>query len=68
MPGEPDRRYRGLCGVGVGIDEAKALSARDPMVVAGRFEALAFPWMVPAGLISFPSYGQMPRSSAEAES
>ena len=67
MPGAPDRRYRGLCIFGVDVDEAKALSARDPMVVAGRFEALVFPWMVPAGLISFTS-APVPRSTAEAES
>ena len=65
--GEPDRRFRGL-SIWKAEPEAVARITRehpDPSVVAGRFEQLVIPWMVPAGALAF-SHTFFPRSVADA--
>jgi len=64
--GPPDRRYRGLSILNVSTEQALALKAQDPAVVAGRFSVLAFPWMVPAGCMTFAP-ARFPRSVADVE-
>jgi uncharacterized protein YciI len=58
-------QVRGLSILNVGVDEARVLKERDPAVQAGKYAVLAFPWMVPAGAVSF-SPTHFPRSAAEA--
>jgi uncharacterized protein YciI len=57
--------YRGLCILGVGADEARALAEADPAVQGGRFATLVIPWNVPRGVIAFPGTVSLPRSAAE---
>jgi uncharacterized protein YciI len=65
VPGPPDQELRGVSIFTVGVDEARRLAERDPAVRAGRFQVDLYPWMVPAGAISF-SATRFPRSTAEA--
>jgi uncharacterized protein len=62
---DPASSYRGLMILPVGVPEALALSERDPAVRAGKFRVAAFPWMLPAGAMSFTPTS-FPRSMAEA--
>ena len=50
---QEDVSLRGLCIYGVGLEEARALAAKDPLVRAGRLAADSLTWLVPAGLLSF---------------
>lgn len=65
--GAPDRRFRGLSIWKAAPDEVTRITAEhpDPSVVAGRFEQLVVPWMVPAGALAF-SHTFFPRSVADA--
>jgi len=56
--------FRGLSLLRVDADEALRLAEADPAVIAGRFDAMAIPWMVPRGAITF-SRVRFPRSVAE---
>jgi hypothetical protein len=47
-------------------ERAVQLKQDDPAVRAGRFAVHAFPWIVPAGAMSF-SPAHFPRSVAEAD-
>lgn len=64
--GPPDREFRGLSILNVDPDRAVQLKQDDPAVRAGRFAVQAFPWIVPAGAMSF-SPAHFPRSMAEAD-
>lgn len=64
--GAEDRRYRGLSILDVGPEQARTLKEADPAVRAGRYSIEVFPWMVPAGAMSF-SAARFPRSMAEAQ-
>src|SRR5712691_356353 len=48
----------------VGVDEATALKAADPAVIAGRYSVTVLPWMVPAGAAHFRP-ARFPHSAAE---
>jgi uncharacterized protein len=50
---QPDESLRGLCVHAVPVEEASAIAARDPAVVAGRMAAEAFTWLMPPGLARF---------------
>lgn len=65
--GAPDRRFRGLSIWKAGPEEVTRITSDhpDPSVVAGRFEQLVIPWMVPAGALAF-SHTLFPRSVADA--
>ncbi|HEX6348331.1 MAG TPA: YciI family protein [Candidatus Dormibacteraeota bacterium] len=63
--GPPDRELRGFSILRVDPDRARELKVQDPAVRAGRFRVEVYPWMLPAGLMSF-SPGRLPRSIAEA--
>lgn len=63
--GAPDRELRGFSILKVDPERARELKEQDPAVRAGRYRIEVFPWMLPAGLITF-SPGLMPRSMAEA--
>ena len=62
---DPDHRYRGMAIYPVGVDEARAIAETDPAVRAGRFDVVAFGWMVPAGAVHF-TRSTFPHSAAEA--
>jgi uncharacterized protein YciI len=64
--GPPDREFRGLTILNVDPERAKALKEQDPAVRAGRFSVQIFPWIVPAGAMTF-GQTHFPRSMAEAE-
>jgi uncharacterized protein YciI len=66
LPGEPQRRFRGLSLFGTGPEEARSLAEQDPAVQAGQFELEVLPWLVPAGAISF-GRASFPHSAAEAD-
>jgi hypothetical protein len=57
--------FRGLSILRVDVDQALRLKQADPAVIAGRFEVIAIPWMVPHGAVAF-SKTRFPRSMAEA--
>lgn len=61
-PGE--RRLRGISILPVPPEEAERLHQSDPAVRAGRLRAEAYPWMVPADVVS-SGPGRLPRSMAE---
>ena len=63
--GAPDRRFRGLSVLNVDPEQARALKERDPAVVAGLYAIEAYPWIVPAGAMTF-SPARFPRSVAAA--
>lgn len=62
--GAPDRELRGISILRVDPETALKLAQEDPGVKAGRFRVEAYPWTMPAGLITF-SPGRMPHSIAE---
>jgi uncharacterized protein len=62
--GTDDREFRGLNILSVDPERALALTQEDPAVRAGRFSIKIFPWMVPAGAMSFAPTN-FPRSMAE---
>jgi len=64
-PGTGDRRVRGVCLFRGTPDEALAIEAKDPAVVAGRFALEACAWLVPRGAMHF-ARTRFPHSSAEA--
>jgi len=66
LVGSADREFRGLSIFNVGPERALELKREDPAVLAGRFAVIAFPWMVPAGAMSF-SPTRFPRSLADTE-
>jgi uncharacterized protein YciI len=66
--GPDDRRFRGLSIWRLAPDEVRATIAEhpDPAVVAGRFDVVVLPWMVPAGALQF-AHTRFPRSQADAQ-
>lgn len=64
--GPPEREFRGLSILAVEPERARELKEADPAVRAGRFAVQVFPWMVPAGAVSFAPT-RFPRSAAEAD-
>lgn len=64
--GPPEREFRGLSILTVDPERARQLKEDDPAVRAGRFAVRVFPWMIPAGAMSF-SRTRLPRSLAEAD-
>ena len=64
--GPPDRAFRGLSILAVDPERARQLKEADPAVRAGRFAVQVFPWMVPAGAMSFAPT-RFHRSAAEAD-
>jgi len=65
--GAPQEPLRGLSLLRVGPERGRELKEADPAVRAGRYDAKIFPWMVPAGAVTF-SQTHFPRSMAEVES
>ncbi len=65
LMGGADSAFRGLSILSVGVDEATALKAADPAVIAGRYSVTVLPWMVPAGAAHFRP-ARFPHSAAEA--
>src|SRR5215831_15137427 len=63
--GAPDRAFRGLSILNVEPERAIALKEEDPAVHAGLYRIEAFPWLVPAGAMTFAP-AHFPRSIAEA--
>ena len=64
--GPADREFRGISILNVDPERALALKQDDPAVRAGRYTIKVFPWIVPAGAMSFaPTH--FPRSMAETE-
>lgn len=61
----PTAPERGLCFFNCEIQEAQALCGRDPFVQAGQIEYHFFPWMTPAGSLSFARV-RYPHSMSEA--
>ena len=47
--GQPDERLRGMGLFRSSVDEARALSEKDPAVIAGRIEVDVFTWFYPKG-------------------
>ncbi len=64
--GPSDREFRGLSILNVDPERARALKEQDPAVRAGRFSVKIFPWIVPAGAMTF-ARTRFPRSLAETE-
>jgi uncharacterized protein YciI len=64
--GPQDREFRGMSILTVDPEWAKALKEQDPAVRAGRFSVQIFPWIVPAGAVTF-ARTRFPRSMAETE-
>ncbi len=50
---QPDESLRGLCFFATTVEEARALTALDPSVQAGRLEAEVMTWSTPRGSVSF---------------
>jgi uncharacterized protein YciI len=65
--GPPDQRIRGLSILRVDPVAARALEQRDPALRAGLYVVETYPWLVPAGTISFPPDGRLPRSMADVD-
>jgi uncharacterized protein len=57
---QPDVSLRGICLFRCDIAEARALMARDPMVLARRLEFEVFHWYTPPGVMSFNPPTAMP--------
>ena len=64
--GAPDRELRGFSILNVDPHRARELKEQDPAVRAGKYRVEVFPWVLPAGLVTF-SPGHLPRSMAEAQ-
>jgi uncharacterized protein YciI len=64
--GAADRELRGFSILNVDPERARALKDQDPAVRAGKYRIEVFPWLLPAGLMTF-SAGHLPRSAAEAQ-
>jgi uncharacterized protein YciI len=64
--GPPEREFRGLTILNVDPERARTLKEQDPAVRAGRFSVQIFPWIVPAGAMTF-SHTRFPRSMADTE-
>jgi uncharacterized protein YciI len=64
--GAPDRELRGFSILNVDPERALKLKEEDPAVRAGKYRIEVYPWLLPAGLITF-SAGRLPRSVAEAQ-
>jgi len=64
--GAADRELRGFSILKVDPERARELKEQDPAVRAGKYRVEVYPWMLPAGLITF-SAGQLPRSVAETQ-
>jgi uncharacterized protein YciI len=62
--GAPDRELRGFSILNVDPERARELKEQDPAVRAGKYRIEVFPWLLPAGLMTF-SVGHLPRSVAE---
>jgi uncharacterized protein YciI len=63
--GPPERELRGFSILNVDPERALELKQQDPAVRAGRLRVEVYPWVLPAGLITF-SPGRLPHSMAEA--
>jgi uncharacterized protein YciI len=50
---QADETLRGLCVYAVPLEEAKAIAATDPWVVAGALAADPFTWLAPPGQARF---------------
>ncbi|TME70137.1 MAG: hypothetical protein E6I50_04920 [Chloroflexi bacterium] len=61
--GADDRELRGFSILNVDLERASQLKEQDPAVRRGRFRIEVFPWILPAGLVTF-SAGHLPRSMA----
>ena len=61
--GADDRELRGFSILNVDLERARQLKEQDPAVRASRFRVEVFPWILPAGLMTF-SAGHLPRSMA----
>jgi len=64
--GAPDRRLRGFSILRVEPNEARTLKERDAAVRAGLYSIETYPWLVPAGAMSFSSI-RFPRSVADVQ-
>ena len=64
--GAQDRELRGFSILKVEPERARELKKQDPAVRAGKYRIEVFPWLLPAGLMTF-SAGRLPRSVAEAQ-
>ena len=64
--GAPDRELRGFSILSVDPEQARTLEEQDPAVRAGKYRIEVFPWVLPAGLMTF-SAGRLPRSMREAQ-
>jgi len=62
--GSPERELRGISILNVDVERALELTNQDPAVRAGKFRVEAYPWTLPAGLMTFTP-GHLPRSMAE---
>lgn len=62
--GPPERELRGFSILNVDPERALELKQQDPAVRAGKYRIEVYPWILPAGLITF-SHGRLPRSMAE---
>src|SRR5437868_11016354 len=62
--GARNRELRGISILNVDMEHARQLKEQDPAVRAGRFRIEVFPWILPAGLMTFAA-GHPPRSMAE---
>jgi uncharacterized protein len=61
---DPDHHIRGVAIYPLDVDAARAIAEADPAVRAGRFDVVAFGWMVPTGAVHFtPS--TFPHSAAD---
>jgi uncharacterized protein len=56
--------YRGLSIFSVDAERARELCEQDPAVIAGRFDFVVIPWLVPGGAAHFTPT-RFPHSSAE---
>ena len=45
----PDESWRGFSIYRTGVEETRALTARDPLVLAGRLAPTIMTWLVPVG-------------------
>jgi uncharacterized protein len=64
--GKADRELRGFSILNVDPERARELKEQDPAVRAGKYRIEVYPWILPAGLMTF-SAGRLPRSVREAQ-
>lgn len=50
---QDDIALRGACVYALGLEEARAVAAQDPAVVARRLEPVLLTWLCPPGLARF---------------